>query len=230
MLEEIQEGVSHCTSSISSPLAYTGTRILCSLCAVTGKCQVPIHSEVGGLRTAHIRTSISRYTSKLVYLMVTLISFFSSITALINSGATLNFIHERLVESLGLETTICNSVCILLADGRVLAHSNRQVTLKFTTAGVLQTQTFLVMPIGIHDIILGMPWLERINPAINWRLKTVNCLADLPPGTVEVPPPEPKSSTESSIPSEYSAPTESDSPIKPNPSPPNSPSSKKTKS
>jgi len=31
-------------------------------------------------------------------------------------------------------------------------------------------QTFLVAPIGIHSIILGMPWLEYTNPTIDWRL------------------------------------------------------------
>ena len=34
-------------------------------------------------------------------------------------------------------------------------------------------QTFLVAPIGIHSIILSMPWLEYTNPTIDWRLKTV---------------------------------------------------------
>ena len=85
----------------------------------------------------------------------------------------MNFINERIVASLGLETEPCAPTRVVLADGRTLAHSNRQVTLKFSIAGVIQTQTFLVAPIDIHSIILGMPWLEYTNPTIDWRLKTV---------------------------------------------------------
>ena len=53
------------------------------------------------------------------------------------------------------------------------SYTNCQVTLKFSIARVIQTQTFLVAPIGVHSIILGMPWLEYTNPTIDWRLKTV---------------------------------------------------------
>ena len=45
--------------------------------------------------------------------------------------------------------------------------------LKFRIAGNVQTQTFLIAPIDVHSIILGMPWLEYTNPTIDWRLKTV---------------------------------------------------------
>ena len=69
----------------------------------------------------------------------------------------MNFINERIVVSLGLETEPCAPTRIVLMDGRTFAHSNRQVTLKFSIAGVIQTQTFLVTPIDIHLIILGMP-------------------------------------------------------------------------
>ena len=69
----------------------------------------------------------------------------------------MNFINERIVASLGLETEPCTLTRVVLADGRTLAHSNHQVTLKLSIAGVIQTQTFLVAPIGVHSIILGMP-------------------------------------------------------------------------
>jgi hypothetical protein len=111
---------------------------------------------------------------------VSLIGLFSTIVALVDSGATMNFINECIVATLGLETEPCAPTRVVLADGRVLAHSNRQITLKFTIAGITQTQTFLVAPIGIHSIILGMPWLEHTNPTIDWRLKTVQFGVNLP--------------------------------------------------
>ena len=32
---------------------------------------------------------------------------------------------------------------------------------------------FLIMHLGDQDFILGMPWLEKYNPQVNWKDKTV---------------------------------------------------------
>ena len=122
---------------------------------------------------ARISASLTRSTSKLVYLSVSLIGFSRTVQALIDSGATLNFIHEALVASLGVVVQSCPPVKVRLAYGRILTHTNRKVTLNFTIAGVPHTQTFYVAPIGMHSVILGMPWLESVNPVIDWRHKTV---------------------------------------------------------
>src|SRR5204862_3595193 len=99
--------------------------------------------------------------------------FSRTVQALVDSGATLNFIHEALVANLGLITQSCPPIKVRLADGRILAHTNRKVSLKFTIAGVPHTQTFYVAPIGMHSVILGMPWLKSVNPVIDWRRKTI---------------------------------------------------------
>ena len=122
---------------------------------------------------ARISASLTRFTHKLVYLSVSLIGFSRTVQALVDSGATLNFIHEALVANLGLITQSCPPIKVRLADGRILAHTNRKVSLKFTIAGVPHTQTFYVAPIGMHSMILGMPWLESVNPVIDWRRKTI---------------------------------------------------------
>ena len=116
---------------------------------------------------AHISASLTHYTNRLVYLSVSLIGLSRTVQALIDSGATLNFINEALVDSLGLETQSCSPVQVRLADGRVLTHASRKVSLQFTISGLRQSQTFYVAPIGIHSIILGMPWLESVNPLID---------------------------------------------------------------
>ena len=133
------------------------------------------------MRTAWLRTSVSRFSSKLVHLSVSLIGHSRTVVALVDSGATLNFINESIVTTLGLEPERCTPTQVLLADGRVLAHSNRQVTLKTSIAGIPQTQTFLIAPIGVHSIILGMPWLEYTNPTIDWRNKTVHLTSNASP-------------------------------------------------
>ena len=113
--------------------------------------------EVNNLWTAWIHTSVSRFLSSPVCLSVFLIGFFSTIVALIDLGTTMNFINERIVATLGFETEPCAPTRVVLADGRTLAHSNHQVTLKFSITGVIQMQIFLVVPIGIYLIIFGMP-------------------------------------------------------------------------
>ena len=122
---------------------------------------------------ARISASLTKSTRDLVYLSVSLIGLSATVQALIDSGATLNFINEALVSNLGLITETCSSITVRLANGQVLSHANRKVTLQFTIAGVRQSQTFYVAPIGMHSIILGMPWLESVNPLICWRRKLI---------------------------------------------------------
>ena len=125
------------------------------------------------MRLAHLTTSLSRISPKLVYLSAYIPGARSTVPSLVDCGGTLNFIHEKTVDVLGLETHPCPQTKVLVADGRALIHSNREVTRKFTISGVHFTEDFLVAPIGIHSIILGMPWLEKINPLINWKTKLV---------------------------------------------------------
>ena len=93
-------------------------------------------------RFAHLSTSLTKPSGNLLYLSVFLPGFSSTIAALIDSGATLNFIHDHVVSLLHLPTEPCPPVQVSTADGRILTHSNRH--------------TFLVAPIGVHTMILGM--------------------------------------------------------------------------
>jgi hypothetical protein len=108
---------------------------------------------------------------------------------MVDSGATLNFIHESIVRRLSLKTTPCTPTRITVADGRVLCHATRQVTLDYHIAKFPQRDTFLVAPIGDHSIILGMPWLERVNPQINWITKTIERFLETDESQTLEPPP-----------------------------------------
>jgi len=127
------------------------------------------------LRHAKLTSTSKSESSNLVTLSASLKKAYSSVLqALIDSGATLNFINEWIVTQLNLKTESRPSTRVTLADGRLLTYSARQVTLEYTVAGVDQRDTFLVAPIGDHSLILGMPWLERVNPRIDWRIKSVD--------------------------------------------------------
>ena len=150
------------------------------------------------MRKARISTSLSKPSGNLLYLSVFISGFSSTIAALIDSGASLNFIHEHIVSLLQIPTEPCTPVRVALADGRILTHSNRQVTRNVTIAGIPQRHTFFVAPIGIHTMILGMPWLEHINPLIDWRLKKVDFRALTSPPALMSPPALITSDSESS--------------------------------
>lgn len=122
-----------------------------------------------------------------MHLPVLLTRYRNLVQSLVDSGATLNFIHEALVERLRLQTQLSSPVQVTVANGDILTHANRTVTLKFTIAGIPQEETFLVAPIGIHSIILGMPWLEKMNPQIDWPTKVVK-FNDLTPNRFPVTP------------------------------------------
>src|SRR5947207_4688540 len=118
-----------------------------------------------------MKSTSASATSNLVHLSVSILA--SCLQAMIDSGAALTFIHGLIVQQFSLKTTPCQTARVTLADGRVLTHATRQVTLHYHIANVPQEDTFLVAPIGDHSIILGMPWLERVNPQIDWPSKMV---------------------------------------------------------
>ena len=138
----------------------------------TGKLDVSASAGVETLRHATLTSTSISVTSNLVHLSVKLSA--TLLQALLDSGATLNFVNETIVKNLALKTTPCAPTKVTLADGRVLTHATRQTTLHYYIANVPQEDTFLVAPMGDHSIILGMPWLERVNPQIDWPTKTVD--------------------------------------------------------
>ena len=134
------------------------------------------HYKTNFLRFNSVTSIVRVLTSVCIFLSMTFIDFLSNIPfikALLDSDASLNLIHEELVAALGLLTQPCASIYVTIANGSKLHHANRVVTLEFTLAGVQHEETFLVAPLGSNQLILGMPWLERVNPEIDWKLRTL---------------------------------------------------------
>ena len=152
------------------------------------------------MRHAKLTSTSETESSNLITLSANLTAHSSVLQALIDSGATLNFINEWIVTQLNLKTESCPSTRVTLADGRLLTHSARQVTLEYTVAGVPQLDTFLVAPIGDHSLILGMPWLERVNPRIDWRIKSVDTDNFFYSPSSPSPPPDLESQPTSEVP------------------------------
>jgi hypothetical protein len=95
------------------------------------------------------------------------------VKALVDSGASINIIHEAIVTRLNLEKRPCKfPVKLTVADGHKMKPCDHYVTLNFTIDGLQQSEDFIVAPIGVHPMILGMPWLQKHNPSIDWRNRT----------------------------------------------------------
>ena len=91
---------------------------------------------------------------------------------LVDSGATNNFIHPRLVKRLGLGTNqLEKPKKVWNVDGTTnrggeLTH---YVNLEVKTGGEKQKMRFLVTDLGDDDLILGYPWLSTFEPKFSWH-------------------------------------------------------------
>ena len=98
--------------------------------------------------------------------------FMADKKALVDSGATDNFIHPAFAKRLGLAMTpldkpkkIYNIDNTSNKSGSI-THS---LELKVTTKGTDKVMRFLVTDIGNEDILLGYPWLATFEPRFGWK-------------------------------------------------------------
>ena len=93
-------------------------------------------------------------------------------TILVDSGATDNFIHPKLLRRLGLGSQpVERPRKIWNIDGTTnkagaLTHC---VDLEVRTGNRQEIMKFLVTDLGGEDLILGYPWLSTFEPKFKWR-------------------------------------------------------------
>ena len=98
-------------------------------------------------------------------------------TILVDSGATDNFIHPKLLWRLGLGSQpLERPQKIWNIDGTtnkagVLTHC---IDLEVRTGDRQEVMRFLVTDLGGEDLILGYPWLSTFEPKFRWRDATIN--------------------------------------------------------
>ena len=91
--------------------------------------------------------------------------------AMIDSGATALFLNKRFVEKNNIYThPLTRVIALHNIDGTKnkagsLTHFAR---LTLTVGGYTEKLEFLVTDLGPEDVILGLPWLKRVNPLIDW--------------------------------------------------------------
>ena len=89
---------------------------------------------------------------------------------LVDSGASANFVAAPVLEKLKLSwRKKSHEDQVKLADGTVLA-SDRLATIPFSVSSYKDTDHFHILPqLAGFDMVLGMDWLSRINPKMDWR-------------------------------------------------------------
>ena len=100
-----------------------------------------------------------------------------SALALIDSGSTHNFMSREWIKKNNLETKDEHESRfeISLADGSIHSFLKQSTTpLTLEIGGLAQSLSFISLPLGKYDVILGKPWLHQNNPAIDWRSNRVS--------------------------------------------------------
>jgi hypothetical protein len=96
--------------------------------------------------------------------------------ALLDSGATKNFIDPRIVDKLGIgRIPMVNPRTVFNVDGT--ENQGGQVN-HYYILNVLQgrkqsAQVFFITNLGNDRLIFGYPWLEEFVPQIDWKNRTI---------------------------------------------------------
>ena len=99
--------------------------------------------------------------------------------ALLDSGATNNFIDQKAVERLHVQTTRLPQPHILYNVDKTENKSGqitRYIDLEITRGMEVCIQRFYIADLGTNHFILGFPWLYKFNPQIDWQNHMANGL------------------------------------------------------
>ena len=101
------------------------------------------------------------------------------IRALIDSGAQGKFIDKVVALKLGLkETPLRQNIPVYSVDGtpNKLGQIRTKVELPITIGGKDFKEELYITHLGKNEIILGFDWLQKHNPRINWKIRTLDFL------------------------------------------------------
>src|SRR5260370_21418859 len=95
-------------------------------------------------------------------------------TALIDSGAEGMFVNISIAQK-WRKTSLVKPVKVQNVDGTANANGEikEKCLITIDCQGKEMTDWFYIMALGDQNFILGLPWLEKYNPVIEWREKTL---------------------------------------------------------
>jgi hypothetical protein len=115
---------------------------------------------------------ITRYRSMRIPVSIRTSYFMADKRALVDSGATDNFMHAAFATRMGLglkelptPKKIFNIDNTTNKSGKITHYLDLDVCAK----GIHKEMRFLITDIGSEDLLLGYPWLATFEPKFNWR-------------------------------------------------------------
>jgi predicted aspartyl protease len=99
-----------------------------------------------------------------------------TVAAMINSGAFTLFISQKLAEKHNIRTRCLDQPITLLNIDRT-PNKTGQIThmapLQMTIGSVTKHWEFVVTDLGPEEVVLGIKWLKKMNPCVNWKEGTM---------------------------------------------------------
>jgi hypothetical protein len=103
--------------------------------------------------------------------------FMADRKALVDSGATDNFMHPAFAKKMGLGLQeLPNPRKIFNIDNTTNKSGmiTHYLDLDICTDGIHKEMRFLVTDIGHEELLLGYPWLATFEPKFNWRSAVID--------------------------------------------------------
>jgi hypothetical protein len=86
------------------------------------------------------------------------------LVVLIDSGSSLSFVSQKLVDKMGLPVQKCAAVEVKVANGEKMRSDKKVVDLEWWSWGHTYTTTLRVLELDVYDLILGFYWLKKHSP------------------------------------------------------------------
>ncbi|KAE9266503.1 hypothetical protein PR003_g32101, partial [Phytophthora rubi] len=120
---------------------------------------------------AHFNATTTNGDSRLILISLHVAGAERPLRALLDSGATNNFIRDDCLALLPSHVRVREGpgeIVVKLADGKPHRAPRRAVPLAYAFDGFSTNDDFLVIELNYaFDCILGMPWLARYQPEID---------------------------------------------------------------
>jgi hypothetical protein len=115
---------------------------------------------------------ITRYRSMRVPVLIRTSYFMADKKALVDSGATDNFMHPAFAKRMGLglqELPTPKKIFNIDNTSNKSGMITHFLDLNVQTNGINKEMRFLVTDIGHEEILLGYPWLATFEPKFQWK-------------------------------------------------------------
>jgi hypothetical protein len=120
---------------------------------------------------------ITRYRSMRVPVSIRTSYFMADKKALVDSGATDNFMHPAFAKRMGLglqELPTPKKIFNIDNTSNKSGMITHFLDLNVQTNGINKEMRFLVTDIGHEEILLGYPWLATFEPKFQWRSAVID--------------------------------------------------------